>query len=349
MNLINMGVRWQSANYYKKSITIKIDTRKAGTSDSFSFTIPRDEVMYNTYNANVEWGDGSNEYLTNGDVWSHTYATEGVYNITIKGTFPKFYFNNRGDRLKLIEILNLGGAGEAPNQRGAFYGCENLTFLQQGADLEFVVEAPYMFAACKFTKLPQSVRLNNLEIGDGMFLNNNISELPTNMTLTSLASGNEMFQGNNIGAMPELMVLPNLVSGGSMFQFNKITALPNTMTLGNLIVGNRMFRGNLLTSLPESIHLKKLESGINMFLGNSISNISNDMTLEKLSVGQNFFAGSKINTIQYSNLLIKIESLNINDNVEFGGGTSKYNSSGKIARDLLTARGWVITDGGLEI
>jgi len=40
--------------------------------------------------------------------------------------------------------------------------------------------------------------------------------------------------------------------------------------------------------------------------------------------------------------------LNLQQNVEFGAGITKYNSSGQAGRDILVnTYNWIITDGGL--
>jgi hypothetical protein len=42
-----------------------------------------------------------------------------------------------------------------------------------------------------------------------------------------------------------------------------------------------------------------------------------------------------------------MENFNNNIQVVFGGGNSKYNFTGKVARDILTEdRSWTIGDGG---
>jgi hypothetical protein len=60
------------------------------------------------------------------------------------------------------------------------------------------------------------------------------------------------------------------------------------------------------------------------------------------------FVNNTINTARYSQLLIDLEEFNPNNNVSFHGGNSQYNAQGQIARNALIARGWTITDGGLE-
>ena len=93
------------------------------TSASETVTIPTNGGE--TYNYNVDWGDGSPvETGLNGDA-SHTYSTAGVYTVTITGTFPRIYFNNGGDRNKILSVEQWGNQAWT-SFRGAFYGARNL-------------------------------------------------------------------------------------------------------------------------------------------------------------------------------------------------------------------------------
>lgn len=88
------------------------DTTQAGSA---SDTI----VLPMTAGLTVDWGDGSSD-TTN----THTYASGGVYTVTIVGSVTGFRFNNLGDRRKLIEVVNCGGL--VLDSNGIFRGCENL-------------------------------------------------------------------------------------------------------------------------------------------------------------------------------------------------------------------------------
>ncbi|WP_371805338.1 BspA family leucine-rich repeat surface protein [Candidatus Lokiarchaeum ossiferum] len=101
------------------------DTRNSGLSLSNQIQLPL--VADGLYNFNIDWGDGTHNFFTNGNYTDaiHTYSIEGVYNLTITGTIIGWRFNNLGDRLKIIEIkqwgcLQLGNSGRY------FYGCSNL-------------------------------------------------------------------------------------------------------------------------------------------------------------------------------------------------------------------------------
>ncbi len=72
-----------------------------------------------------------------------------------------------------------------------------------------------------------------------------------------------------------------------------------------------------------------------------------DLDLSSMSAGSSMFQGVTLPTALWSNLIIATEANNINSNVTWSGGLSKYNASAQAARDNLVARGWTITDGGL--
>ena len=107
------------------ALIFKVDTTKAGISDSYSFRIP---TISNDYNYTVDWGDGFVNTGVTGNI-THTYSTQGIKIIKITGVFPSFYFANGGDKLKLLNIINWGNITYSTVQNYAFWGCTNLTSL----------------------------------------------------------------------------------------------------------------------------------------------------------------------------------------------------------------------------
>ena len=81
-----------------------------------------------TYDCVVHWGDGNSDpYSGVAPVISHTYASSGIYQITITGTFPSLLIQgqNVNDRLKYLSVDNWGSVGFT-NMRESFDGCSNL-------------------------------------------------------------------------------------------------------------------------------------------------------------------------------------------------------------------------------
>ena len=101
---------------------IKVKTDNAGTSEDDQFTLP---TTTGTYDYQIDWGDGVIEDISVSTAQTHTYPTEGTYTIKISGTFPRIFFNNGGDKSKLIEIVNLGDVSWTSMER-AFWGCNNM-------------------------------------------------------------------------------------------------------------------------------------------------------------------------------------------------------------------------------
>ena len=125
-----------------------VKTDNAGTSNSDQFTI---STTGTGYNYDVDWGDGNTDIgLTSGT--THTFAGgAGTYTVKISGDFPAIYFNNGGDRQKLLEIQNWGNiAWNVPARsngafRDSFEGCNNLEITATDSpDLSAVTTMYYM-------------------------------------------------------------------------------------------------------------------------------------------------------------------------------------------------------------
>jgi surface protein len=127
--MLGLGIGLNKSSFIKNNNFVSTwKTDNAGTSNNDQITIP----VYNggTYNCVVHWGDGTSNTITtwNDAAWTHTYAGgAGTYEVTIIGTLNGFRFNNGGDKLKLLEISNAGVNFRVGNLGNYFYGCSNLT------------------------------------------------------------------------------------------------------------------------------------------------------------------------------------------------------------------------------
>ena len=104
--------------------TIIVKSDNTGTSASNQMTIP---TTGGGFLYDVQTSDGQNLTGNTGNL-TITFPTAGTYTIFITGSFPRMYFNNGGDKLKILDTQNLGiyGTGST-NQELAFYGCDNMT------------------------------------------------------------------------------------------------------------------------------------------------------------------------------------------------------------------------------
>ena len=104
--------------------TIDTENTSSGSSLNTQFMMPL--VSGGSYNATVNWGDGSSDTITsyNQQEVTHTYSSAGQYEISIEGTLQGWQFNNAGDKLKMLDVKQWGVLDLSTN--AAFYGCTNL-------------------------------------------------------------------------------------------------------------------------------------------------------------------------------------------------------------------------------
>ncbi|MDO5979114.1 BspA family leucine-rich repeat surface protein [Flavivirga spongiicola] len=143
------------------------DTEQSGVSTSNQITIPTNSTY--TYNYTVDWGDGLTDTNVAGNI-THTYTIPGRYTISISGDFPSIYFNNDGDRNKIIEILAWGSI-QWQTMENAFYGCENLNFdAIDNPDLSQVTTLKNMFRdATVFNGIINNWNISTITDISGMF------------------------------------------------------------------------------------------------------------------------------------------------------------------------------------
>ena len=122
-------------------------TDNTGTSNDNQITIP---TTGGGYNFQVNWGDGTIQNIIGGNNPTHTYATPGTYTVSITGDFPRIYFDNGGDKQKLLTIEKWGDI-QWSSMEEAFYGCENLTIAVDAGvpDLSNVTSMKSMFERCE--------------------------------------------------------------------------------------------------------------------------------------------------------------------------------------------------------
>jgi len=128
---------------------ITVQTDNPGTSSATQFAIPTTGTGYN-YNVDCD-NDGTDEATALTGDYTCNYGSVGTYTVRIKdnsgaGTgFPRIYFNNGGDKDKLLTIEQWG-TGHWTSMENAFYGCSNLAGGAADApDLSIVTDMSWMF------------------------------------------------------------------------------------------------------------------------------------------------------------------------------------------------------------
>ncbi len=151
-----------------------------------------------TYDYTVNWGDGNTDTGITGNV-THTYTTPGSYTISISGNFPAIYFNNTGDKDKIIEITSWGNI-QWQSMENAFYGCRNLNFdAISPPDLSQVTSLKNMFREANiFNGILNSWNVDNITDISGMFQSCNTFNRPLDGWNTgNITDMSDTFNGAN--------------------------------------------------------------------------------------------------------------------------------------------------------
>ncbi len=194
-----------------------------------------------TYNAVVDWGDGtatSTILAYNSANRIHTYATAGDYTVTVNGNFQAFSFQYGGDNLKLISIPNLGKVGWK-SFIYAFYNCSNLTTVS-GGDVSQVTDMTGMFLSAT-NAVPDTSTWNTANVIHmaSMFsfatkANPNTSNWNTaNATLM-----NNMFYGATLANPNTTNWNTSNVTNMSVMFYDAINAAPDTTNWDTINVTN---------------------------------------------------------------------------------------------------------------
>ena len=119
-------------------------TDNPGTSSATSITIP---TISGGYNYDVDWdNDGVFDELGVTGSVTHDFLSAGNYTIQIRGNFPRIFFNNGGDKEKILSV-DQWGDGKWTSMEKAFYGCKNLEVNAADVpDLSMATSMKYMFS-----------------------------------------------------------------------------------------------------------------------------------------------------------------------------------------------------------
>ncbi|UJH66977.1 BspA family leucine-rich repeat surface protein [Allomuricauda sp. SCSIO 65647] len=189
------------------------------TTANESITIPT--FSGETYDYTIDWGDGTVETNQTGDA-AHTYANPGTHTISISGTFPRIYFNNAGDKDKIVTVAQWGDIGWTSMQN-AFMGCTNLDVVATDIpDLSNVTDMSNMLFSCRnlqgntsFSSWDVSnvVNMNGLFVSTTMF-NQDIN----NWDVSSVTDMGNMFLASNFNRDIGDWQVSNVTNMAEMFK-----------------------------------------------------------------------------------------------------------------------------------
>ncbi len=173
------------------------DTRNTDGSSSAANQIRLPLVAGSNYNFRVDWGDGTQSLITswNDTDATHTYATDGVKTVQFLGSFQRIYFNNSGDRLKILDISQWG-SNKYTSMANAFSGCENLNIsASDSPDLNNVTDISLVFNRAYALNVTLNWNTSKVVNMTGAFQYATSFNQPLNWDTTSATNISYMFFG----------------------------------------------------------------------------------------------------------------------------------------------------------
>jgi len=315
--------------------TVNTNNTSAGSSTSTQFRMPL--TTSTGLNMRVDWGDGTVETITNHTLAIHTYASAGTYTISVTGFILGWQFNNGGDKLKILNIINWSSLNISVD--AGFYGCTNLTASATDAPTITSTSLANYFRLCSnFNSAVGNWDVFNVNSFYYMFSNNYIfnnggSPNINNWQIKTSSAVNmeSMFASANIFNQPINSWNTSAVTNmRDMF----INAFAFNQPIGNWNVSN-------VTTF------QSMFSGASAFNQNIGSwNVSNALILT------NFMAGKTAANYSAANLDAIYNgwsSRPVQSNLDINFGTIKYTAEAQVGKNILdfAPNNWTITDGGI--
>jgi hypothetical protein len=175
---------------------LEIDTTIAGTTGVGNFELRG----FGTRQYTVDWGDGNVSTGLTGDV-THNYASAGVYTISVAGLFPRVFYDNAGDRLKVKKILSFGDIVWGSFLR-AFWGCGITDINGVIANGQAVTSFFACFNSNQITTIPQGL-FDNCPLATNFqscFNSNQITTIPQGLfdNCPLATTFNQTFRSNGL-------------------------------------------------------------------------------------------------------------------------------------------------------
>jgi len=190
LTLSGAGQGQNGSSVKTDAFIIQVQTDNAGTSADNQFTLP----WVGTYD--VDWGDGNVD--TNVvDTQTHTYATAGTYDVSVTATTGQIYFNNGGDKAKLLDVKQWGTC-QWTSMISAFRGCSNISVLSASdtPNLSNVTSMNSCFVSCTSF----NTNINNWDVSNVTNMNGVFYYAPSfnqplnNWDVSNVTSMREMFR-----------------------------------------------------------------------------------------------------------------------------------------------------------
>ena len=343
--MVSLGLGGGSGPVEERFV-ISVKTDNAGTSADNEFTIPTSTSgITQAFLYDIETSDGQNITGVTGNT-TITFPSAGEYDIKISGSFPYMYFNNGGDKLKLLDIKNFGiYALGATSQNVAFRGCTNMVITAtDSGNFESVTNFSSTWRECSgLTSFPL--------IDTGSVTNfygawRGCSSL-TSFPLIDTRSGTNFQEAWNICSSITSFPALDTSSGtnfSNAFRMSSLTSFPLIDTSSGTNFFSSWSGCSSLTSFP----LLDTSSGINFqkawtFCLSLALFPTNAFDTNIAANYADAFNSTNLTTQSIDDILVSLDTSGVSNGTFAQSGGQAPSAAGIAAKDSIVAKGWTIT------
>ena len=308
--------------------TIDTENTSSGSSLNTQFMMPL--VSGGSYNATVNWGDGSSDTITsyNQQEVTHTYSSAGQYEISIEGTLQGWQFNNAGDRLKMLDVKQWGVLNLSTDR--AFNGCSNLNASATDAPTVSTTSLERMFGDCtNFNGAIGNWNTSNITDMSYCFVNASTFNKPLNSwDLSNVTDIQQMF-----------------FEATSFDQDLNSWNTSNVDNMFSVFYNCSQFNGDIYSWDTTNVeNMSFMFYNCDLFDQSlaawNIGNVSNFTNFMQNATG--------LSTSNYDATLIAWALQTVNSGLSINFGGSQFTESAYASRfSLIEDDGWTIVDGGI--
>lgn len=349
----------QAVSFTTNDFITTWDTTKSGTSSSTQITIPGTGAGYSY---SIYWESLSSSTAT-GTIATSTSASKtisfpeaGQYKVAIKGTYPRIYFFNTGDKLKILTVEQWG-SNAWTSMSASFYGCANLTVPATDApNLSGVTSMAYMFALTSFNNPINHWNVSNVTNMSSLFRYTPFNQPINSWNVSNLVEASSLFHGTPFNYPLDNWDVRNVDRTVDMFKdataFNQ--PLNNWNFTKNWYMAG-MFRNATAFNQPldnwntaSATTMYKMFDGATAFNQDlsswNIENIVSSTTYWHNGLDGMFY-NAGLSTANLDSTLTSWASQSLKSNVPFHLGLKTYSSTGATALETIrNTYNWTISE-----
>ncbi|NYJ27795.1 BspA family leucine-rich repeat surface protein [Allomuricauda sp. ARW1Y1] len=333
-------------------------TDNPGVSANNQITIPT--FTGEIYNYTVDWGDGNMDTNVAGDI-THTYATAGIYEVSISGDFPRIYFNESGDADKLLNIKQWGSIAWT-SMESAFAGCSNLSVgANDVPNLSSVTSLRKMFFYCNYSfnytnrEYPNFNGIENFNDWDvstitdmsNMFDKSSFNQDVFSWDVSSVLDMSYMFFSSTFNQDISNWDVSNVQNMSGIFGSSSFRGDVTGWDVGNVTNMDYMFNSTFFDQDISYWDVSNVRSMRHMFSQCSFNQDISNWNVSNVVDMSNIFDDNDLSRENYDEILIGWSQLPSLQNGTILGAKDVQYCLGKEAREFLISNyNWVIMDQG---